>query len=213
MPSLRQYATKEVIAQIADIDVANITDKLINRAEAMIDGYVADFYQGGLSKFSKNILEFQSSDTSFDATSLTLSGNGYSTNYFQYQVIELLEGSNKGLIIPVTQSLGGILEFESISGLTGQIACKIYQLGKFPMIKDCQTFKAIPREIVEAVAYQVEFLFNNKKKTNKRTKKSESIGENYSYTNEDGAKDDYANRISPVAKDILQSSGYTAQTI
>jgi hypothetical protein len=49
MPSLRQYTTAETIAQIAEIDISDISDKLINRAESMIDSYIADFYEGGLA--------------------------------------------------------------------------------------------------------------------------------------------------------------------
>lgn len=211
MASLRQYVTNTQITQITDLVTGDITDKLINRAESMIDSYIADFYEGGLAKFNNSIFVFTSTQGTFTSTTLTLTTTSYSTNYFQYNVIEILEGSNKGLIIPVESSAGGVLTFTSVAGLTGQIACKTYQLGKFPMAKDCSTYKAIPRIVIEAVAYQVEFLVKNGKKTNKQTKKSESIGDNYSYTL--GDTDTISNRISPIAMDLLDGAGYTLQTI
>lgn len=214
MPSLRQYTNKSVIAQIADIDEANISDSLLNRAEMMIDSYIADFYEGSFSKIFKGEVWLETSNATFTDTTLTITPNsGNSDNYWTYTVIELLSGSQKGLIIPVISSTGNVLTFDSVTGLTGQVACRIYQLGKFPMYKDCSTYKSIPREVIEAVAYQVEFMLNEGKKLNKPSKKSESIGENYSYTNEDSAMDTIENRMSPIAKDILRNAGYTAQTI
>jgi hypothetical protein len=106
-----------------------------------------------------------------------------------------------------------VLTFESITGLAGGIACKIYQLGKFPMRADSYPMKSIPREIIEAVGYQVEFLFKQGKKINQRSKKTRAIGENYSDTYEDIANDTIANRIAPLARDILEKAGYTTQTI
>jgi hypothetical protein len=215
MPSLRQYTSSSAVAQITGISSTNVTDAILNRAELMIDMYVADFYQGPLSKFFKASLEFLPSQTSWTTTTVTLSPNGgYSNNYFAYTVIELLDGSNKGLIIPVISSNNNVLTFEAVPGLSGLIACRVYQLGKFPMVKDVQTYKSIPSQIAHAVAYQCEFLHKQGTKTNSgKTKKQESIGENYSYTDGDLASDVIGNRIAPLARDILDGLGLHTQTI
>lgn len=209
MTPLRQYTSPITIAQIADISQGDASDKLINLAESMVDQYIADFYEGSFSKSNSQVQFLASDTTNFTANNLTIMPNpGHSSNYFAYTVIELLEGAMKGLLIPVLSSTNNVLTFETVEGLTGAIGCQIYQLGKFPMVRDCNTFKSIPREVVEAVAHQVEYLFKNSKKINSKTKKSESIGENYSYTLEDGAADSIANRMSPLAKDLLAKYFY-----
>jgi len=213
MPSLRQYTNKTVIAQIADILEADISDKLLNRAESMIDSYIADFYEGSFRKALGQTISLEATCTYFTDTTLTITPNpGNSDNYYTYTVIELMDGDKKGLLIPVSSSNNNELAFDSVAGLTGQIACRVYQLGKFPMDKDTYPRKSIPREIIEAVAYQVEFLFKKGKKINQNSKKSESIGENYSYDNEDISADTLAQRIAPMARDILDNAGYTIQT-
>lgn len=213
MASLRQYTNETVIAQIADILSTDISDKLINRAESMIDSYCGDFYEGSFVRAFNQSTSIEAANTTFTDTTLTVSPNpGNSDNYYTYTVIELMEGNKKGLIIPVLSSNNNQLSFATVAGLSGQIACRIYQLGKFPMYKDTYPRKSIPREIIEAVAYQVDFLFKNAKKINQNSKKSESIGENYSYTNEDLSADTLAKRIAPMARDILDNAGYSAQT-
>lgn len=215
MPTLRQYTSSSAVAQITGMDISKITDALLNRAELMIDMYVADFYQGPLSKFFKPVMEFQPAQTSWTTTSVTLSPNsGYSDNYFTYTVLELLNGNDKGLIIPVISSNNNVLTFESVPGLSGLIACRVYQLGKFPMVKDVQTYKTIPSQISQAVAYQCEFLYKQGSKTNAGVGViSESIGENYSYTAGDLSTDTIGNRIAPLARDILDGMGLHTQTI
>jgi len=211
MTPLRQYTSPIVISQICELAEGDISDKLINQAESMVDQYIADFYEGSFSKCNSQIKFLESASTSFGANTLTITPNpNHSANYFTYTVIELLEGSMKGLLIPVLSSTSNVLTFQTVTGLTGAIACQVYQLGKFPMYNS-NTFKSIPREVIEAVAYQAEYLYKNSKKMNAKTKKSESIGENYSYTLEDGVVDNIANRMSPLAKDLLTK--YTYQGI
>jgi len=214
MPSLRQYTTAAAISQIVAIDPADASNQIIDLAESMIDAYVSDFYEGNFSKSYKGSLRLEPSQVNFTATTLTINSGGSNTvDYFSYTVIELLSGANKGLLIPVISSVNNVLTFESVTGLTGQIACRIYQLGKFPMSSYFITYKSIPREVVEAVAYQVQFLLEQGQRIYQTAKKSESIGENYSYTNEDSSGDTLLRRIAPLARDILEAAGYTAQTI
>jgi hypothetical protein len=215
MPSLRQYTSAVAVAQLTGLSVGDITDNLLNKAEIMIDAYCADFYEGPLSKFYKNVVEYFPANTSWTTTSVTLlPNNGASDNYYNFTVIELLDGSNKGLIIPVTSSNGNVLSFTAVPGLSGLIACRVYQLGKFPMLKDVQTYKSIPSQLAQAVAFQCEFLLKNAKKINSgKSKKSEYIGENYSYTDNDLSSDTIGNRIAPMARDLLDGMGLTTQTI
>jgi hypothetical protein len=109
MPSLRQYATAAAISQITGLKATDITDELINQAESMIDDECAEFYQDSFAKGMNRTLRFEASQATFSTNSMVLTPGGYSDNYFEYTVIEIMSGPQKGLLIPVVGSTGNIL--------------------------------------------------------------------------------------------------------
>jgi hypothetical protein len=209
MATLRQYASVIEVQDIAGI--TGVTDKMIEAAEADIDKVVADFYNPPFCKSTTIKKDVTADQIIFSGNTLTLIGQSFSTNYLQYCIVEIMEGVTKGRKYPIISSNNNTITLDEDPGLTTSVGVRIYQLGKFPMYKDMQTFKSIPSEIVEAVSWQVAYNKGNKK-INKGAKKSESIGTNYSYTNVDAKDDTIANRTAPKSMDILSALGFTIQS-
>lgn len=212
MSSYRQYLS---IAQVASITGVTVADPLlIESAESDIDSYVMDkmdLLNQNYLKSMTGVCEFSPTECIYTDATLTLPANGYVTNYFQFTVIEILSGSKKGTRIPVTSSNGGVLNFDSVTGLADTSgAVKIYQIGVFPRIIDSNNYgKSIPYQVLEAVAWQTAHLSTfgsnaaSAVSTNsKKAKlKSESIGSGYSYTLSDSTNS--ADLVSPKAIAIL----------
>jgi hypothetical protein len=181
--SLRKYLTTSEFAEITG-EAGSVTDALLNQCESLIDQACADFLGSYLEKsMNYEILEEASTVTT---TTATLS-NTYPTNYLQYCVVHVLNGAKAGSISSITASSSNSITFDTITSLTGTVAIKIYQLGKFPMLKDRTLgsntyYKVIPREIKEAVAWQCSYLLKNPKVLDKQQMQSENIGGSYSYT-------------------------------
>lgn len=197
MASLRQYASKEFINAVTGgaVALADATDANINLAESIIDDFCYREVDPALRPFYF-IDEFVTADFTTTNCIVDLPNLG-GPDFYQYCNIEILEGPLNGLIIPITSSTGTTLNFDAVAALGGSLKAKIYQLGKFPRRCDCsidnnEVYKSIPREIREAVAYQVEFyLEQQESSTNVFLSgfglKKESISETYSY--EIGDKD------------------------
>lgn len=213
MPTLRNYATAAQISTLTGISPSLLTDNLIGRAESAIDRYCADFYQGAFRRgFAGQIT---TTAVATNTTTLTLPLNMTNVaDYYKYLVVRL----SNGLELPVMSSANNIITIPLTSGLTGTYGASIYQLGKFPRISDN---KFIIQDLIQAVAFQLDFMINNSKNRtgisstlNNVTKQSESIGENYSYTKvtAGGGQDTMASRISPLARDIIESLGMNYQS-
>jgi len=214
MENLRQYSNATQINEILGKSLT-ITDAEINSASQLIDDYTALFLPTSLLGKAVAVSKTFATGATFADGSVTLPSGSWSKNHFKFQVIEILEdGEHYGKRFPILSSDGDTLTIKSGLGITGELACRTYQLGKYPMRRDLDRgFKTIPMEIAQAVAYQVEFDKANLKKRGKTTKKSESIGTSYSYTNADGSDDTIENRIAPKARDIIDALGFNIQTI
>jgi hypothetical protein len=221
MPTPRQYATAQYINSITDIDVSLLTDRLIHKAETDIDNYIADFYQGINVKLLQDNPVFAAT---IAGNVITLVGSSQSLNYYQFTQARL----STGQILPVLSSTNNLLTIPATADLPSNCVVQISQLGKFPRIIDqFLGNKFIIQDIQSAVAYQVAFLIENSKavsgvktgintKLNSKAKQSESIGENYSYDGGSivagGAGDTLAERISPLARDLIDGLGLSYQS-
>jgi hypothetical protein len=213
MPTLRNYITRQDYATITG-DTSEVNDQLIDQAETLIDQACAMFLGSTLQKsMNYEILEENSTTT---ATTATLSST-YTTNYLKYCTVEVLNGSLAGSKACITSSSTNTITFEQIEGLTGTTAIKIYQTGKFPMVKDVTTgssvyYKSIPQEIKQAVAWQVKFILENGDLFNSDLMDSENIGGSYSYNRANNStKSSIIQLLAPQTIQLIKP--YTIQTI
>lgn len=196
MSTLRQYINPTIIEQITGVTITD--ERLIAVAESQIDSYAQEKLNFLYFQDHKSVnieTEYSSAAVSLTATTMTITGNSYPVNQFQFGIIELLADAGtvkKGTKLAVIQSNNNVLTFDSVPALNGLTApVKIYQLGLFPRIKDTRNYgKTIPTQITEAVAWQSAHLFglgatvnDSVKASNSKSKvESESIGSSYSYT-------------------------------
>ena len=211
--SLRKYLTTSEFTEITG-NTDGVDERLIVQCESLIDQACADFLGSYLEKsVNYEILEEASTVTSTTAT-IT---NSYNTDYFKYCIVEILNGAKTGQKSSITASSSNSVTFDSITSLTGVVALKIYQLGKFPMLKDRTVgsniyYKSIPQEIKEAVAWQCYYVLKNPKILDKQQMQSENIGGSYSYTK--GSTQDRSSVIQLLSPQTIQLlSPYLLQTL
>lgn len=212
--TLRQYADQTTINSVTG--ASDVSESIINAAESMVDIYANEvmnqFHVGNIKAL--NSQEYPSNQVTFGAGTLTILGNTFETNKFQFGVVELLEtnGANKkGTKYPVISSNNNFLTLDgAVVGITS--AVKIYQIGVFPRIKDIGQYgKSIPYQIIEAVAYQASYLASLDCEAGGAVataeangkKKSELIGSSYSYTNADGKTQSAG--LCDTAKNLIDS--------
>jgi hypothetical protein len=201
MPTIRQYVNTEFAESISGVKV---DEKFINAAESIIDSYCKDQMNWkSLYNHKANHcpVVVSQSDVVFTESTATV-GFDNEINRFQFCVIELLTKIGtvpKGTFIPVTSSSIRTLNFDQIEGLEGSGDVKIHQVGIFPRLFDLNYstggtgIKTIPYPVIEAVAVQAVYLFQQAETVTEATKengekskiKSESIGSSYSYTLKD----------------------------
>jgi len=221
MTTKRQYISMNKVLETVAIDPNLLNCKLIEQAESMIDQYLTNFFEPPFCRFLTDELYYTANQINFSDNTLTLLGQSYDDNYFQYTNIELLSGTNKGTILSVTSSTNNVLTFDS--NLTiANCHIKISQIGKLPRYcdyNDTVKIKSLPVELIEAIAYQVQFILNNTDENgffvlNNQGLSSESIGTNYSYTLADAKSgiNDISSKISPLSKSLLDSLGLSYQT-
>lgn len=164
-----------------------VTDQLIDQAESLVDSIVYNEAFPPLSKHYNITVYGEETFTTDGANStVTISTGTYPTDYFRYCVVELL---SDGAILPVVASVNSTLTVEG--SVNGSQEFKVYQLGKFPRYMDTQThnsvktYKSIPADVQEAVAWQVKFIIDEGNKKDGVFDGEgiirETIGENYSY--------------------------------
>jgi hypothetical protein len=111
-----------------------------------------------------------------------------------------------------------VLNFDTVTSLTGTYDFKISQFGKMPFYGQ----NYILPEIKEALAYQIAFLVSKIDESGQiifdtNLKQSENIGENYSYSlaggkNGGSIMTTNVDRLAPLAKDILDNMGVSYQS-
>ncbi len=219
--SRRGYLSQDELEQFADINItdAQEADDRISQAEDLIDSFI-----GPQNKFmSEEILGRVASATSTTVTLQSNQQNVYEADYFKLCEIEIVAGTGVGDRRKITASTkAGVLTVDTAWDTTPDTTSlyKIYQLGKFPRLRDAQLFsesepttyfKAIPEPIKRAVAAQVAYAIEMGDSFfagDDSDKTSESIGD-YSYTRAEGAAG-VAKLIAPQAKLLLR--GYTNRT-
>ena len=197
--SVRQYVTQAFVESVTG--VAGIDAKIIESAEVDIDMYYSskkDVYNTNYFQWLVEPVEFPSSQLVFTESTITIINQSYSTNFWQYTVVEILEEASRGTRLAVTSSNNNVLNFEARAELAEYIgAVKIYQVGCFPRQIDYGSSgcKSIPYAVLEAVAWQATHLSQlgadavTATTGNAKGKlKSESIGSTYSYTRSDKDK-------------------------
>jgi hypothetical protein len=219
--SLRQYITSSEVLEFTGMDASKLTDDMIIESEKILDNLISSFSRE--SPFAKAMDETMIIEGAVVGNnSTTLPQIFKSKNYFAYCVMEILSGNDKGKKIPVIASQNGVIEYNTVEDIeAGIFDVRVYQVGKLPMRRDYNGYKFIPQELKEGLAYQVEYLSKitgGGKKTassasNTNSKKSESIGSNYSYTNEEPTKDTIENRVCPRLRDIVKAQGLDFVTL
>lgn len=212
MASRRGYVTTTEVDEL--IGSGSSTDLQISEAEELVDAYV-----GFHEKYIREFIEGMAS--SGGASQITLEDihqNNYDTDYMKGCEIEILGGTGAGQRKIITgQTKAGVLTVSSAWATAPDSTSfyRIYQLGKFPRIKDVSSYsrtgtttvyKQIPENIKRATAAQVEYMVamgDNFFKTNKSQLLSERIGD-YSYTSGDGTSKTVEQMIAPKAKDLLR---------
>lgn len=222
MNSLRKYLLNETELTKYLGSVSNYDEKILAKAEADIDKAVAMFYQGAYAKAINTDYVFESTRVTLTTTTATITNLGFSDGFFDYSVIEILDGDDRGVRVPVQTHVGNVLTyFDTTAGLSGNATVRVYQEGKFPMMGDRHVsagkyFKLIPEHIKEAVAFQYQYRVNEGNNLDTEQKLSgwrrdkDSYSENYD--NDEGERT-IRQRLSPQALDIIDSYGYTTQSI
>lgn len=213
--SRRQYLSQTELAEFADITITDTSeaDDQISQAEELIDAYV-----GFQRKAVRYVVEGRVASGSSNGLVLEANRhqNVYQKNYFTYCEVEIIGGTGSGQrrIITASTYEGAITVDSNWSTVPDSTSYyKIYQLGKFPRLKD-QYFdgdaspqiyvKSIPEAIKRATAAQVEYIIQMGTdffKSDKSTYTGEHIGE-YGYYRSAGANQQIL--IAPKAKQYLR---------
>lgn len=183
MATLRGYLTQDEYESITGINTTLI-DSQISEAESIIDNACADFLGSLLQKSIVETEVFENITTT--TTTATLKHN-HNKNYWKFATVQILNGNKEGYQSRVLSSDGNTITFNEITSLSGATAIKLYQLGKFPMLKDTEhinstIYKFIPEEIKVATAWQILYLIENPSLLHSPVLQSESIGTSYSYS-------------------------------
>jgi hypothetical protein len=216
MATLRQYVTED---EVQEITGRIVHESSIAIAEADIDSATAIFYHSYLQPFLfENILD----TVTVSGSTVTLP-RSYPSYYFTHCCVQFID-SNEKQKYPVRSSENNTITLWDTLLLTGSQRVRITQAGKYPMLKDWVLgennlgYKEVTQAIKEATAWQSAYIqtqIDDDVDLNETPVKSESIGTNYSYTS--GTNTDIesqaVNRLSVKAYNILQSTGYTFQTI
>lgn len=212
MASNRNYVTTTEVNTYTD-NAFTATDEMINKAEELVDAYV-----GFVDKFYPH--ELVGRATAGGSTSITLETdeqNKYEKDYFKWCYVEIVSGTGEGQRRIVSSSTkAGVLTVQSAWDTTPDTDSyyKIYQLGKFPRLKDVSYYtestpyiylKSIPEAVKRATCAQVEYMQTmgaNYFKSNKNALESESL-DDYSYSRGSGSAS-LDTLIAPKAKDYLK---------
>ena len=163
---------------------------IYNLAEFLVDNYVGvKSYAQINGRANQANLIFESADFTISATTVTLTDKTYSKNAFKFCVIQVLEGVDEGLLVPVLSSDDNILTIAT-NNLLNFTTFKIYQIGNFPRTMDITgDYRTIPNEIKQATQLLFNYLVENESVVTGLNLKSESQStSSYSYTLADNSQ-------------------------
>jgi len=222
MNSLRNYLTKEQLVERINLNLGDVNEIMLQQAETDIDNALAYFSAGAFRKCFVNKVIYE--NVTLTATSATIPNQAFTNGYLAYSVMEILSGSDVGKRIAIKGNTSNVLDFlDSFVGLTGTVDVSIYQVGKFPMLRDVmagtnKVYKTIPEFVKQAVALQYQFLGVKQTEISSAQKIiSEELDEaNYTVNYEGGLGTEVSlieMRIHPQALDLLDQEGLTIQTL
>jgi hypothetical protein len=166
---------------------------LFNLVEALIDNYVGEKLINRITSKANQLKRvYEEPDFTIANNQITLVNEDqdyWQKNTFQFCIVEVLEGQNKGLF-PIVKSEDNVLTLATNNSPLFT-AFEVYQLGNFPRMADYNRgYKKIPQEIQQACFYLAKYLLENKEVLESVTFQSEtqSTG-SYSYSLADGSKD------------------------
>lgn len=214
MSSRRNYVTAAEVLALAGFTPSDVQ---INEAEEIIDAYVGPqpkhvqvTLTGKATAGGNNTISLQQEHIDLQIEA----------DYYKYCEVEIIGGTGAGQRKTVlSNTKAGVLTVDSNwdTAPDNTSFYKIYQLGKFPRIKDVTYFtdsepyqylKSIPEAIKRATAAQCEYMYtmgDDFFASDKANKSSERIGD-YSYTNAEGpgAVTGVSRHIAPKAKLLLR---------
>lgn len=220
MASRRNYLTQTELSEFADITINDETeaDDRISQAEELIDSFV-----GHQEKFVKR--EVMGEVSSATSTKIIDSGSGtaldVTDDHYANCEVEIIGGTGIGQRRTISssnkdeKSITVSSEFTTVPDSTSVF--RIYQLGKFPRVRDCffsrdgeKTYKSIPEQVRRATAAQVAYMITMGDEFfsgNSSGITRERIG-NYEY--ERNSQSESQSLIAPRARQLLR--GITNKT-
>lgn len=220
MNSYRQYIADRTELEIYTGSLTSFDSDQLVRAEGDIDKVIASFYEGVNRPFllgRPSVYSAVLTSTQATVTDLSPINDGY----WSRTVLEILDGSNAGLKIFISNNSSNILTFNSEqAGLSETSNVKLYQEAKIPrnqdtLAKGTDYFKSIPEFIKQAVALQYQYrITEGQNLMNKQKVKSYGIDKaSYSEDYDTGRNKTMYDRVSPEALDILSDHGLIGQTL
>lgn len=226
MSTTRGYLTDTQYQQITGAAALGDTaDKIINRAEAIIDGYIGNWLPAIAAQYDGALASVTDGSNVTLATEHVTQMPG--VNYLKGMVIEMLTGDAAGQYRMIeSQTALGLLTLDTAFNpvpVAGDIY-HIYQMGKVPRARtnDLRSFaasgtttyvKTVPAALREAVAWQVKYMqelgdqyFDGQQ----LLMNSESFG-GYSYQKGENAQGGKA-IIAPKARQVLSGTGIINRT-
>jgi len=199
----RQYILASDITDNPEISLS-----MFNTAERMIDDLLPEFRS--LHVFAKSNIEVLTLNVDIVSNQIVLdSSYSKEKNYFAFCVVEILEGINRGIKIPVVSSENSTLILGATLNDISDIDVKIYQLGKAPFYSDYKSgYKTINENIRQATIYQAKYLTENEGNLNAIQFKSETEStSSYSYTL--ATESESLNNLYPsIVKKLINSLGF-----
>jgi hypothetical protein len=225
LESLRRYIKDQAGLEEYTGSLASFDNNQLIRAEQDIDKVIKIYYEGANRPFllgRPSVYSAVLTDTQATVTNLSPINDGY----FDFTVLEILEGANRGKQIAIESNIDNVLSFfDTQAGLDETSQVKLFQIAKFPRsLKSGDTslsstgdtyLKTIPGFIKECVALQYlyrvaegdDLLVENLRSGYEVSKDS------YSEDYDTKVKKTALDRVSPEALDILYSYGLIGQTL
>lgn len=206
--NLRRYLTEEEL-QDYQPTISSVDTNVLIAAEEDIDNVLPFNFEGAYSKayFGETIY----GECIISNTTAVLSNFSAMDGYLSRTTLEILSGDNLGARLAIKSQVGTTLTFWEPSGITGTVACKIWQFAKCPFTKDIYNYdstiaKLVDERIKVAVALQYVYRIVNANGLDvKFPVKSESLnGENYSFNYDTTSQMSILERISPQALDVIR---------
>lgn len=217
MSSLRKYLLQTELGEYIKTSKTFDENTLI-QAEIDIDTAIGIFLEGYKQPFLSYKITKESKDVFLYSTYMDITNETVSNGFYDYTVVKLLSGANKGLEIPIesstcTNNITRLTYFDAQTGLTGSTDILIWQIGKFPTMGDTESisstyYKAIPTDIKRCVALQYAYRLKNKGKQTGKVSSYSVSGTSYSESFDNSKPNSPKDYLDSQVYDFLSSKGY-----